>query len=126
MVVKYHQNRHKIHRRCTFISSSYNWEYFCKPTFIYVHIGQDGIIVLNFTIYYIIVGLLTLSLWKLNFIYKINVLYFHYCIYNNIKIVINGLKSIKTNIFLNQTFLFFSYFLLFFSYLSHMNNYCSI
>ena len=47
MVVKHHQNRHKIHKRCTFISSSHNWKYFCKPTFIYVHIGQDGIIVLN-------------------------------------------------------------------------------
>ena len=47
MVVKHHQNRHKIHRRCTFIHSIHNWKYFCKPTFIYVHIGQDGIIVLN-------------------------------------------------------------------------------
>ena len=47
MVVKHHQNRHKIHRRCTFISSYHNWKYFCEPTFIYVHIGQDGIIVLN-------------------------------------------------------------------------------
>ena len=48
MVVKHHQNRHKIHRRCTFIRSSHNWKYFCKPTFVCVHIGQDGIIVLNF------------------------------------------------------------------------------
>ena len=47
MVVKHHQNRHKIHRRCTFIHSGHNWKYFCEPTFIYVHIGQDGIIVLN-------------------------------------------------------------------------------
>ena len=47
MVVKHHQNRHKIHRRCTFVHSSHNWEYFLKPTFIYVHIGQDGIVVLN-------------------------------------------------------------------------------
>ena len=48
MVVKHHQNRHKIHRRCTFIYSSHNCKYFLKPTFVYVHIGQDGIIVLNF------------------------------------------------------------------------------
>ena len=27
MVVKYHQNRHKIHRRCTFIHSSHNWKH---------------------------------------------------------------------------------------------------
>ena len=47
-VVKHHQNRHKIHRRCTFIHSSHNCKYFCEPTFVYVHIGQDGIIVLNF------------------------------------------------------------------------------
>ena len=47
MVVKYHQNRHKIHRRCAFIHSNHNWKYFCKPTFVFVHIGQDGIIVLN-------------------------------------------------------------------------------
>ena len=47
MVVKHHQNRHKIHRRCAFIHSSHNWKHLCKPTFIYVHIGQDGIIVLN-------------------------------------------------------------------------------
>ena len=47
MVVKHHQNRHKSNRRCTFISSSHNWKYLLKPTFIYVHIGQDGIIVLN-------------------------------------------------------------------------------
>ena len=129
MVVKHHQNRHKIHRRCTFISSSHNWKYFCEPTFVYVHIGQDGIIVLNLTLSFRTYGSespLKVKFYILNFIYKINVLYFHYCIYNNIKMVINGLKSIKTNIFLNQTFLFFSYFLLFFSYLSHMNNYCSI
>ena len=50
MVVKHHQNRHKIHRRCTFIHSIHNWKYFCEPTFIYVHIGQDGIIVLNLTL----------------------------------------------------------------------------
>ena len=42
MVVKHHQNRHKIHRRCTFIHSIHNWKYFCEPTFVYVHIGQDG------------------------------------------------------------------------------------
>ena len=50
MVVKHHQNRHKIHRRCTFIHSSHNWKYFCKPTFVFIHIGQDGIIVLNLTL----------------------------------------------------------------------------
>ena len=50
MVVKHHQNRNKIHRRCTFIHSSHNWKYFCKPTFVYVHIWQDGIIVLNLTL----------------------------------------------------------------------------
>ena len=60
MVVKHHQNRHKIHRRCTFIHSNHNWKYFCEPTFACVHIGQDGIIVLNLTIYYIRVVLLTL------------------------------------------------------------------
>ena len=48
MVVKHHQNRHKIHRRCAFIHSNHNWKYLLKPTFIYVHIGQDEIIVLNF------------------------------------------------------------------------------
>ena len=48
MVVKHHQNRHKIHRRCAFIHSNHNWKYFCEPTFIFVHIGQDVIIVLNF------------------------------------------------------------------------------
>ena len=47
MVVKHHQNRYKIHKRCTFLHSCHNWKYFCEPTFIFVHIGQDGIIVLN-------------------------------------------------------------------------------
>ena len=50
MVVKHHQNRHKTHRRCTFISSIHNWKYFFELTFVCVHIGQDGIIVLNLTL----------------------------------------------------------------------------
>ena len=67
MVVKHHQNRHKIHRRCTFIHSNHNWKYFCKPTFTCVHIGQDGIIVLNLTIYYIQGGLIDIATIKVKF-----------------------------------------------------------
>ena len=66
MVVKYHQNRHKIHRRCTFIHSNHNWKYFCEPTFIFVHIGQDGIIVLNF--------ILSLALMAANLHQKLNLI----------------------------------------------------
>ena len=67
MVVKHHQNRNKTHMRCTFIHSSHNWKYFCKPTFVCVHIGQDGIIVLSLTIYYISSGLIDIATMKVKF-----------------------------------------------------------
>ena len=48
MVVKHHQNRHKIHKRCTFISSNHNWKHLKhRPLFASISV-RTGIIVLIF------------------------------------------------------------------------------
>ena len=116
MVVKYHQNRHKIHRRCTFIHSSHNWKYFCKPTFVYVHIGQDGIIVLN----------LILSLTLYGSESPLKVKFYLYISIHNKKNGHTTLKASKIKGFKLFSFFGFSIFLIPFIFLSVLYFFCAI
>ena len=65
-----------------FYSSYHNWKYFCKPTFVCVHIGQDGIIVLNL--------ILSLTLYGSESPLKVN--FYMYISIHNKK---NGNKALK-------------------------------
>ena len=67
MVVKHHQNRHKIHRRCTFIHSIHNWKYLKhRPLFTSISV-RTGLLfwILYYRSHFMVVNLQL----KLNFIY---------------------------------------------------------